>query len=72
MYTPINNALIHNDFITVVQQRHGSYCYRPNLLPRSRLGPMSVHVICGGLSSTRICPATIIPSPPPYTHVSLI
>ena len=22
---PVNNALTHNDFITAVQQRHGSY-----------------------------------------------
>jgi hypothetical protein len=30
IHTPVNNSLSHNDFITVVQQRHCSYSYRQN------------------------------------------
>jgi len=32
MYTPVNNALTPNHFITFVKQRHGSYSYRPKFL----------------------------------------
>ena len=44
MYTPVKNALNPNDFITFVQQRHGSYSHRPKLLQGNQLGPKSFHV----------------------------
>jgi len=44
MYTPVNNVLTPNHFITFVQQRHDSYSYRPKLLQRNRLGLKSFHV----------------------------
>jgi len=72
MFAPVNNALTHNDFITVVQQRHGSRGYRPKLLPRNRLRPTSVHV---WFVVDWVVLGFVLPPPSqqyPQTYISLI